>query len=116
MPLPAYMTAQPKIDPTLVLNRQIRSLGLDVELTRHGQTLTIRDLELNGQNLSQVKRAISLLVLYADLNQINLDAIVYTVQGNVISNFLEAGFLIHMQPMDDEERGAHTLLHRGMRN
>jgi hypothetical protein len=117
MGLPAYLLEQPKTNPTDVLARQIRNLGLDVELTRNGKTLTVRNLELLGnENESDVLKAIRLIATHADLNKLSVDAIVYPIQDNVISRYETAGFLIHVMPSDDADEDAYTLLRRPVRS
>jgi ATP phosphoribosyltransferase len=115
MPLPAYLTETPSTNPTSVLARQVRNLGLEVDLVRTGSTLTIRGLEVFG-NESEVNRALRLITNHADANNLSLDAIVYPVQGNIISRYEAAGFLVHVTPSDDGDEDAYTLLRRAARH
>ena len=112
MPLPAYLTEQPKTNPTTIIARQIRNLGIDVDIVRTGATLTVQGIELDPDNSEYVDRAIRLLSNYADANRLSTDAIVYPVQANVIERYIAHGFEIHLEPQDEDEEGAHTLLRR----
>lgn len=115
MPLPAYLTNQPTANPTDIVARQIERLGLDATVTRAGSTITIRDLELSPDNGDRIDRALRLITSHADAHRLAADAIVYPVQGNVIEKYLAAGFLIHVEPSNDDDEDAHTLLHRTAR-
>lgn len=112
MPLPAYITEQPKSNPTDVVARQINNLGLNPELHRCGSTLTVRGIEYDGENGDAVMRAIKLINRHADAYRLSTDVIVYPVQGNVIDYYLKAGFEIHVDTSEEDDEDPHTLLRR----
>jgi selenocysteine-specific translation elongation factor len=116
MPLPAYLLEQPKTNPTDVLIRQIQNLGVDAEIARHGQTITIRDLELTEDNEDAISRALRLLETHADTNRLTVDAVVHPIQENVISRYLAAGFIVHHQADGEHGEEICTLLRRAIRN
>lgn len=116
MPLPAYMTEAPKINPTDVLTRQIRNIGLEVDLIRAGNTLTLKGIECTGDNDDAIARALKLLASHADSNHLSIDAIVYPVQGAMIARYERAGFMVHTTPSDLDDPEAYTLLRRAARN
>ena len=116
MPLPAYLLATPTTNPTQIFVRKVKDLGVEIDVIRSGQTLTVRNLELSSDNAPQIRRAIQMLVTHADLHTLSIDAIVYPIQGNIISRYEAAGFLIHLQPEDESDEDAYTLLRRAARS
>lgn len=116
MALPAYLLEQPKTNPTDILIRQIRNLDLTPEIVRHGQTITISNLELSDSNEAEISRALRLIATHADTNRLTVDAVVLPIQENIIQRYLDAGFTIHVQASDDYDLEEHTLLRRAIRN
>ncbi|WP_162815069.1 hypothetical protein [Erythrobacter aureus] len=114
MALPQYLLDNPTTNPTDVVRKQIENMGLEAEITRTGSTVTVRNLEIDPSDSSLAHRAIKLLVNHADANTLCIDAIVLPVQGNIISHYEAAGFIIHAEAANDDE-GAHTLLRRSAR-
>lgn len=116
MALPAYLLEQPKTNPTDILIRQIRNLGIDADVARHGQTLTIRALELTDENAEAVDRALRLISTHADTNKLTVDAVIHPIEENVISRYLTAGFIIHHQADGEHGEEVCTLMRRAIRS
>lgn len=115
MPLPLYLTEPPSLPAATILTQRLRALGLPVHLTRTGNTLTIRNLEVSDRNDQEVRRGIEILAHHADANGLSLEAYVYPVQANMISRYEDAGFIVHFQPPHDDGEDAYTLLRRSAR-
>ncbi|QAY80479.1 hypothetical protein [Sphingosinicella sp. BN140058] len=115
MPLPAYITAPITAQPTDVLTRQIQALGVEIDLTRSGATLTVRNLDVSGDNDDLIRRALRLLTLHADANGLSIDATAYPVQENIVSRYEAAGFLVQMLA-DEADDDSYTLLRRAARS
>lgn len=116
MGLPAYLLEQPKTKPIDTITRQICNLGFDVELSRAGSTLTVRNLDAPSADDNLIARVMRLITNFADAHHLSVDAIVYPIHGNMISRFEQTGFQIHVEPGDDADDDRYTLLRRPVRN
>lgn len=116
MALPAYLLAQPKTNPTEILVRQFRNLDLDVDIMRHGQTITIRNLELSDDNERNINRALRLLSMHADSNHLTVDAIIHPIHENIIDRYQAAGFIVHHEADGEHGEDICTLMRRAIRN
>jgi hypothetical protein len=116
MALPAYLLEQPKTNPTDILLRQIKNLGIGADVARHGKTLTIRALELTDENDDAITRALRLISTHADTNGLTVDAVIHPIEENVISRYLTAGFIVHHQADGEHGEEICTLMRRAIRN
>lgn len=116
MALPAYLLEQPKTNPTDILIRQIKNLGIGAEIARHGKTLTVRGLELTDENEQAITRALRLISTHADSNGLTVDAVIYPIEENIISRYLTAGFIVHHQADGEHGEDICTLMRRAIRN
>src|SRR3546814_20953560 len=101
MALPAYILEQPKTNPTDILIRQIKNLGIGAEIARHGKTLTVRGLELTDENEQAITRALRLISTPADSNRLTVAAVIYPIDGNRNSRYQSARLTVPPQTTGD---------------
>jgi hypothetical protein len=113
MPLPAYMTQQPKTEPVEVLARRISNLSQSGTIVRAGQTITVRALDCATPD--EYRRAIRMMCEQADAMRYSVEANVPSVLGDSVKHFEHAGFQIAHETGSDDEDGAHFVLRRRAR-
>lgn len=110
MPLPAYMLQQPVITPIEALARRIRSRGVEMEISRKGSTVFIRNMDSTSSE--NAEGALRIVAEYADHNGLVVDAHVPSVLGHLDSAYLSNGFLVGFEAEEDEEQGSHHVMRR----
>lgn len=110
MPLPAYLTQQPTIDPIDLLSRRVARIAENADIGRVGQTITSRALDCC--DVQSYRRAIRLMCEQADTLRYSIEAHVPNVLGDSVGIYEESGFSIAYEAGSEDMDGAHYLLRR----
>lgn len=112
MPLPAYLTQQPDINPIEAVSRRIQRLGFDVSLARRGRTIMLSGVESDDLGHDTARKAIKIACDHADINKLTIEAVIPAIQCNVVTDYQSLGFRIVLETDEEHEQGPHCLLRR----
>ena len=113
MPLPTYMTEQPRIDPVAVLARRIGSFSHAGKIARTGSTIVLQALDCT--DAADYRRAIRMACDQADSAAWTVEATVPSVLGDSVKHFEAAGFRLIHETDDQDAGGEHVVLRRTAR-
>jgi hypothetical protein len=104
------MLQQPKTDPIDTLARRIAAHGVDMQITRKGRTIFVRNMD--APSTQDATRALKIVSDYADLHFLVIDAHVPSVLGHLDAAYVANGFLVGFEAEEDEEHGRHHVMRR----
>lgn len=110
MPLPAYMLQQPQTNPIDTVARRVAAHGVDMQITRKGKTILVRNMD--APTIEAAQTALRIVCEYADLNFMVIDAHVPSVLGHLDAAYLANGFLVGFEVEEDDEQGRHHVMRR----
>ena len=111
MPLPSYMTENPKITPLQALENRLRRMGREVSLKRQGCVVHLDGIAQDSQD-AQISRVLGIACQHADGMRLTLQAKIAAVDANVVPDFEQCGFRIVAETDEDDLEGAHYVLRR----